>query len=39
MNYINEKLLQLGFEYQYLDFDKGLKETFNWYKKMVKNNV
>lgn len=35
----HDKLLQLGFEYQYLDFDKGLKETFDWYKKMVESDV
>lgn len=27
----NEKLKSLGFEFQYMDFDKGLEETFNWY--------
>jgi UDP-glucose 4-epimerase len=27
----NEKLLNLGFSFEYLDFDKGLEETFRWY--------
>lgn len=31
----HQKILKLGFEYEYLDFDKGLEETFNWYKKTV----
>jgi nucleoside-diphosphate-sugar epimerase len=35
----HQKLTDLGFKYEYLDFDKGLKETFNWYKKMVEENV
>lgn len=28
----HQKLLDLGFEFSYLDFDEGLKETFDWYK-------
>lgn len=28
----NEKLLKLGFEFEHLDFNKALKETFDWYK-------
>jgi len=28
----NEKLLKLGFKFEYLEFDKALKETFDWYK-------
>ena len=31
----HEKLLKLGFEFNYLDFDKGLYETFSWYKSNV----
>lgn len=27
----NQKIRDLGFEFSYLDFDKGLKETFDWY--------
>lgn len=30
----HEKIKNLGFEFQYLDFDKGLKKTFDWYKKV-----
>jgi len=26
------KLLELGFEFNYLNFSKGLEETFNWYR-------
>jgi len=29
----HEKIKNLGFEFEYLDFDKGLKQTFDWYKK------
>ena len=29
----NDKIKRLGFEFEYMDFDKGLKETFEWYKK------
>jgi nucleoside-diphosphate-sugar epimerase len=29
----NEKIKKLGFEFEYMDFDKGLKKTFDWYKK------
>ena len=28
----NKKLLKLGFEFEHLDFNKALKETFDWYK-------
>ena len=28
----HEKIKELGFEFNYLDFNKGLKETFDWYK-------
>ncbi|WP_417315828.1 NAD-dependent epimerase/dehydratase family protein [Cycloclasticus pugetii] len=28
----HKKLIELGFEFTYLDFDKGLKETFEWYR-------
>ena len=31
----HQKLLELGFEYDYLNFDKGLLKTFNWYKKYI----
>jgi len=31
----HEKIKQLGFEFQYLDFDKGLKQTFDWYQKVT----
>lgn len=31
----HEKIKSLGFEFEYLDFNKGLKQTFNWYKKTV----
>lgn len=30
----HEKLKQLGFSFNYLDFDTGLKETFDWYNKI-----
>ena len=33
----HEKLKSLGFEFEYLDFDKGLKETFDWYKNRYLN--
>jgi UDP-glucose 4-epimerase len=29
----HEKIKQLGFTFNYLDFDNGLKETFDWYNK------
>ena len=29
----HEKIKNLGFEFEYLDFNMGLKETFDWYKK------
>lgn len=32
-NVSHEKIKSLGFEFQYLDFDYGLKKTFDWYKK------
>jgi len=28
----NEKIKNLGFEFEYLNFDLGLKKTFDWYK-------
>lgn len=31
----HEKIKSLGFEFQYLNFDKGLLDTFNWYKKTI----
>ena len=31
----HKKIEDLGFKFNYLDFDKGLKETFDWYKKSV----
>lgn len=30
----HKKLEDLGFEFEYLDFAKGLEKTFNWYKKV-----
>lgn len=35
----HQKIKDLGFEFNYLDFDYGLKETFDWYKKSVESNV
>jgi UDP-glucose 4-epimerase len=32
-NVSHDKIKSLGFEFQYLDFDYGLKKTFDWYKK------
>jgi len=29
----NDKLIKLGFEFEYLDFKKGLLETIEWYRK------
>ena len=29
----HEKIKNLGFKFEYLDFDKGLKQTFDWYNK------
>ena len=29
----HDKIKSLGFEFEYLDFNKGLKQTFDWYKK------
>jgi len=34
----HEKIKEIGFEFKYLDFDKGLEDTFNWYKKSVEND-
>ncbi len=31
----HEKIENIGFEFEYLDFDKGLEDTFNWYKQSV----
>lgn len=31
------KLEALGFKFEYLDFDKGLEATFNWYKKAMQD--
>tara|TARA_R100000935_G_scaffold198_1_gene550 strand:+ start:4319 stop:5299 length:981 start_codon:yes stop_codon:yes gene_type:complete len=33
----HQKIEDLGFEFQYLDFDKGLEQTFNWYNKVFGN--
>jgi UDP-glucose 4-epimerase len=33
----HQKIKDLGFEFNYLDFDKGLKETFDWYKETHSN--
>lgn len=30
----HKKIEDLGFKFEYLDFDKGLKKTFDWYKKV-----
>ncbi len=30
----HQKIEDLGFEFEYLDFDKGLQKTFDWYKKV-----
>lgn len=30
----HEKIEKLGFEFEYLDFEKGLQKTFDWYKKV-----
>ncbi|MBX2827778.1 MAG: SDR family NAD(P)-dependent oxidoreductase [Flavobacteriaceae bacterium] len=30
----HQKITDLGFEFNYLDFDKGLEQTFNWYNKV-----
>jgi UDP-glucose 4-epimerase len=36
-NVSHKKLLELGFEFEYLDFEKSLKETFKWYKANINN--
>lgn len=35
----HKKIRDLGFEFNYLDFDYGLQETFDWYKKSVEADV
>ena len=35
----HNKISELGFEFDYLDFDRGLRETFEWYKEWVNINV
>lgn len=30
----HQKIEDLGFQFEYLDFDKGLQKTFDWYKKV-----
>ena len=35
----HEKIKELGFKFNYLDFDHGLQETFDWYKKSVQSGV
>lgn len=35
----HDKLLKIGFKFNYLDFDYGLKKTFDWYKKVETSNV
>ena len=34
-NVSHQKLLDLGFEFDWLDFDLGLNSTFEWYKKTI----
>lgn len=33
----HQKLTDMGFEFSYLNFDEGLKETFDWYSKFYKS--
>jgi nucleoside-diphosphate-sugar epimerase len=33
----NQKIKDLGFEFRYMDFDKGLKKTFDWYASKFRN--
>jgi UDP-glucose 4-epimerase len=34
----HKKIEKLGFKFEYLEFDKGLQDTFTWYKQSVENN-
>lgn len=36
-NVSHKKLLKLGFKFKHLDFEKSLKETFDWYKTNIIN--
>lgn len=38
-NVSHQKLIDLGFQFGWLDFDLGLKETFEWYKKIIGINA